>query len=87
MTPISSIIGSNIRRYRELAGITQDELAWRVGSHRPIVSRAERGTHELELKAIYAYADALDIPVGLLIEGIDQVVSNRPLLAGKLTTG
>jgi transcriptional regulator with XRE-family HTH domain len=86
VSTLSTIIGSNIRDHRKLAGITQAELAWRVGTHRPIVSRVERGTHEIGLDSIYRYADALDIPVGFLLQGVDAAVRKLPRVASQVRT-
>lgn len=60
------IIGENIKKYREKAGLTQAELAEKVGIGTASVSRIERGEKRMRLETLHAFADTLEISVGLL---------------------
>ena len=66
------IIGENVKKYREKANLTQAELAEKVGIGTASVSRIERGEKRMKMETLRAFADALDISVGLLFyqEGI-----------------
>lgn len=61
-----AIIGENVKKYRENAKLTQAELAGKVGIGTASVSRIERGEKRMRLETLRAFADALDISVGLL---------------------
>ena len=60
------IIGENVKKYREKANLTQAELAEKVGIGTASVSRIERGEKRMKMETLHAFADALDISVGLL---------------------
>lgn len=60
------VIGGNIKKYREKAGLTQAELAEKVGIGTASVSRIERGEKRMRLETLHAFADTLEISVGLL---------------------
>lgn len=45
---LEEIIGKNIARYREAAGLTQATLAEKIGISTAFVSRVERGSEENE---------------------------------------
>jgi ribosome-binding protein aMBF1 (putative translation factor) len=68
------IVCANIRKHRAIAGLSVGQLAWRLRSHHPVVCRVESGLHCPDLVTIYAYADALRVPVSSLIDGIDPAI-------------
>lgn len=75
------VIGSNIRMVRNAIGISQTELANRVGSDKSAISRYENGTQRPSLETLMRIADALDVDlVDLLKEKVipsfRNVVSN-----------
>ncbi|OGE82442.1 MAG: hypothetical protein A3B10_03175 [Candidatus Doudnabacteria bacterium RIFCSPLOWO2_01_FULL_44_21] len=41
-------------------GLTQTELARKIGSQQPVISRLERGTYNPTIKFLHRIADALD---------------------------
>ena len=53
------LLGENLRRLRQAAGLAQDELASRAGLHRTYVSSVERGKRNVSLENIFALANAL----------------------------
>lgn len=53
--------GERVRRARELAGLTQLEVADLVDSYRPIVSRVERGLHCPTISVLEVYAAVLGV--------------------------
>lgn len=74
-------IGNNIRMVRNAIGISQTELANRVGSDKSAISRYENGTQRPSLETLMRIADALDVDlVDLLKEKVilsfGKVVSN-----------
>lgn len=55
--------GPNVRRQREQLGLSQAELATRVGVHPNTLPRIERGEYRPALETQIALADALDCTV------------------------
>lgn len=54
--------GAVIRKAREAKGVSQAELARRIGYHQSHVSHLERGRSRLDLVTATRVADALGIP-------------------------
>ena len=63
LTSISSGVGESIRRIRKNQGMSQAELARRVGMRQPAITRLERGHHVPTLRTLSRIADALDSTV------------------------
>lgn len=62
-------IGRNIRMVRKATGISQTELANRVGNNKSAISRYENGMQKPSLDTLMRVADALDVdPADLLKE-------------------
>jgi len=58
----------NLRRYRGLVGLTQQQLADRLGIRQPVVAAMEAGRSAPTLDTVEAVASALEIsPEALLI--------------------
>lgn len=55
--------GDRVRRFRRLRGLTQSELAERIGLDRKTVNRLEAGHYSTSLRNVYRLADALDTEV------------------------
>lgn len=66
-TDILRVIGENTRIYRERAGLTQANLAERVGVGTAFISRVERGQKRMRVETMMAVAEALNVSVGLLL--------------------
>jgi CheY-like chemotaxis protein/DNA-binding XRE family transcriptional regulator len=60
-------LGMAVREYRQLLGITQEELAWRSDLHRTYIADIERGARNITLRSVENLAKALQITVGHLI--------------------
>jgi transcriptional regulator with XRE-family HTH domain len=56
---IALIIGDVIKRRRTIAGLSQEELAFRAGVDRTFVSRLEKGVRQPTITTIIALAEAL----------------------------
>ena len=52
--------GDKIRERRQALGLSQDQLADRLGSKRNDVSRYENAMHEMGICAFFQYCDALE---------------------------
>ena len=62
-------LGDNIRRKREEAGLSQDELAQRLGyKSRSTIAKVESGVNDLTQSKIQAFADVLGTTVTELLD-------------------
>jgi transcriptional regulator with XRE-family HTH domain len=55
------LFGKNVRSLRELANMSQEELAFRASMKRTYLSDLERGTRNPSLRALGRLADALGV--------------------------
>lgn len=70
-------IGNNIRMVRKATGISQTELANRVGSDKSAISRYENGMQKPSLDTLMRVADALDVdPAAFLKEKTTPSLEN-----------
>lgn len=60
---IVKVFGTNVRRYRNEKGISQEKLAELSGLHRTYISDVERFQRSISLENIQRIADALEIEV------------------------
>jgi transcriptional regulator with XRE-family HTH domain len=67
----------NLRRARDKAGISQEELGYVCDLHRTEVSLLERAGREPRLATIIKLASALDTTPGALCEGIGWMPKAR----------
>ena len=62
-------IGSRVLRRRKALGLTQQELADRLGIAATNISSIERGEQNLTIRTLAKLADVLDVSVGELVTG------------------
>lgn len=60
---IVKVFGTNVRKYRNEKGISQEKLAELSGLHRTYISDIERFQRSIALENIQRLADALEIEV------------------------
>jgi transcriptional regulator with XRE-family HTH domain len=65
---VVQLLGRNVRHYRKLRGMTQEQLAHVVVMERSYVSDLERGTRNPSVRALGRLADALEVAPGALLE-------------------
>lgn len=70
---LEEIIGENIAKYRESTGMTQSELAERVGITTAFVSRVERGLKMMKVHTLFATAQALNVSCDALLHKEVQI--------------
>lgn len=56
------ILGRNVRRLREEAGLSQEQLAFDAGMKRSYLSDMERGVRNPTVRAVGRLAAALEVP-------------------------
>lgn len=62
-----TIIGNNVSRYRNMAGLTQTQLAERVGISTAFISRVERGQKMMKVQTLYTVAKVLEVSCDALL--------------------
>jgi transcriptional regulator with XRE-family HTH domain len=66
---LSVIVGNNIKKYRKILNISQEELAEKAGLHRTYIGGIERGERNITLDSLQVIAAALNAaPVELIVE-------------------
>lgn len=91
---IRHVVACHLRAMRKRVGLSQEVLAMRMGSHRPIVCRMEQGKHTLEIATIRAYVHACGGELSEITQALDlalllhkKVSSSTNVLDSCLTLG
>jgi transcriptional regulator with XRE-family HTH domain len=71
-------VSTNIRKYRLLRQLTQDELAARIGKRRVTITRYELGSVDIPVSVLGEIAKALKVPVRKLFEPNDKDDTAQP---------
>lgn len=64
---VVKLLGENVRRYRKLADISQEELSLRTGIKRSYISDLERGTRNPTVRALGLLAEGLRVEPSTLL--------------------
>lgn len=54
-------LGKNIKKYRQLAGFTQDELAEKINVHQTYIGKIETGKSSPSVKLLFKLSRALKV--------------------------
>lgn len=68
--PVDEHVGKRIRQRRWLIGVTQQQLAERVGIKFQQIQKYETGTNRVSASRLWDIADALDVPVTFFFDGL-----------------
>ena len=61
-------VGNNIRAFRMIAGMTQEELAEKTGyKSRAAINKIEKEVNSLPLDKLKVFSEVLDVPVPVLL--------------------
>lgn len=71
---IVKVFGSNVKRYRQEMGISQEAFAEKCGLHRTYISAIECNRRSISLENIQRIADALEIETYKLF--VEEVLKN-----------
>lgn len=66
--PIRRVVGQNLKRYREKAGLSQEQLGFEAGLHRTYVSGVERGVRNPTVVVLEKLAEPLSLEVWQLLQ-------------------
>lgn len=59
--------GQKMQKTRQASGVTQEELAARLGMHRTYIGLIERGERNPTIRTLYKIAKALKVPASDLL--------------------
>lgn len=76
--PVDVHVGKRIRHRRWLVGMTQQQLAERVGIKFQQIQKYETGANRVSASRLWDIADALDVAVSFFFEGIETETSDTP---------
>ena len=66
-------LGSNIRKFRAIQGLSQEELAFRIDSARNFIGCIERAEKSPTIFTLYRIARALNISLSELVKDLDNI--------------
>ncbi len=66
-------IGNNIAKYRNLANMTQEQLAEKIGVSPAFISRVERGQKMMKVRNLYSTSQVLHVSCDALLYQDDAV--------------
>ncbi|MCW8843141.1 MAG: helix-turn-helix domain-containing protein [Rhodobacteraceae bacterium] len=75
--PVDVHVGKRIRQRRWLTGMTQQQLAQKVGIKFQQIQKYETGANRVSASRLWDIADALDVPVSFFFEGIEADDTNE----------
>lgn len=92
---IGVTFGATLRRLRMERGLSQEDVARRLGTSRQVISRYESGARMPKLSTVTALAAALDAPLGTLtgeaevfgLPGVERPKWRRVPLLGDIACG
>ena len=74
---VRQLVGGNVRRVREAAGLTQAELAARLEVDRAYISGLELGARNATIMTLWLVAQALQVAVSELFAGAEAPSAQR----------
>ena len=72
-----ALLGANVRKYREIARLTQDEVADRLSLSRTSVTNIEKGKQRIQIHTLYNIAKVLGVSVTDLLPPADEDSTRR----------
>ena len=69
--PVDVHVGKRVRHRRWMIGMTQQQLAERVGIKFQQIQKYETGMNRISASRLWDIADALEVPVAFFFEGLE----------------
>ena len=73
--PVDVHVGKRVRHRRWMVGMTQQQLAGKVGIKFQQIQKYETGMNRISASRLWDIAEALDVPVSFFFEGYDDAAS------------
>lgn len=70
--PVDVHVGKRIRHRRWMVGMTQQQLAEKVGIKFQQIQKYETGMNRVSASRLWDIAEALSVPVAFFFEGVDE---------------
>ena len=70
--PVDVHVGKRVRHRRWMVGMTQQQLAGKVGIKFQQIQKYETGMNRISASRLWDIAEALDVPVSFFFEGLDE---------------
>lgn len=74
---VAEAFGRELRRRRQAAHLTQEELAEKSGLHRTYISLVERGLRVPTLDAAFRLAAPLKISPSIFVRGVERALTSE----------
>lgn len=74
---IAQRLGRNVRKHRQLTGLSQDNFADTIDMHRAYYSAIERGEKNVTLVTAHRVAQGLGVTLAELFDGVDERPASR----------
>ena len=68
-SPLTATLAANIRAYREVNDLSQEEFADKCGLHRTYVGSVERAERNVTLSTLEVFASVIGVSVSQLLSG------------------
>ncbi|MEO1240133.1 MAG: helix-turn-helix transcriptional regulator [Pseudomonadota bacterium] len=69
--PVDVHVGKRVRHRRWMVGMTQQQLAERVGIKFQQIQKYETGMNRISASRLWDISEALDVPVGFFFDGLN----------------
>lgn len=76
--PVDAHVGKRIRHRRWMVGMTQQQLADRVGIKFQQIQKYETGMNRVSASRLYDIAHEMDVTVGFFFEGLEGSETTKP---------
>ncbi len=70
--PVDVHVGKRVRHRRWMVGMTQQQLAQKVGIKFQQIQKYETGMNRISASRLWDIAEALDVPVSFFFEGLSR---------------
>ena len=70
--PVDVHVGKRVRHRRWMLGMTQQQLADKVGIKFQQIQKYETGMNRISASRLWDISDALGVPISFFFEGLDQ---------------
>lgn len=82
--PVDAHVGKRIRHRRWMVGMTQQQLAERVGIKFQQIQKYETGMNRVSASRLWDVAEVLGVTIGFFFEGIDEERATPGGVAGDM---
>ncbi len=82
--PVDVHVGKRVRHRRWMLGVTQQQLAERVGIKFQQIQKYETGMNRISASRLWDIAEALEVPISFFFEGLDSATAAGAQMPGDL---